>query len=193
MDKEALRELARAKLVQRPDSRLFPEGTAARCNRLLADPELFEAAVMSCPYQRRRTPAVYARAVLRAAGGWRDAHWGLDRAELLRRVREWNAEVEADADERGLEGEARAVFVAREGASELAPCGNPDCLATEARVKGHRLCGGCGAVRRAFPWPRRVGVTGRLRETRPLDMDRLLSEGTAARCNSLFTDSENEM
>ncbi len=40
-------------------------------------------------------------------------------------MQEWNAEAVAGADERGLEGDARAEFVDREEVSSVAPCVKP--------------------------------------------------------------------
>ena len=49
----------------------------------------------------------------------------MEARELELRVKEWNAEVEKLATERGLTGRSRDKFLEKEGASAFAPCGNP--------------------------------------------------------------------
>ena len=74
-----------------PGLLLFPTQVKATY-RALSDPALYEAVIMQSLYgvhERRRTPAVFAEVACRIVRGflWKDAHWKMERTELLSRVR----------------------------------------------------------------------------------------------------------
>jgi MYND finger len=81
---------------------------------------------------------------------WFDLHWGVDRTELLRRVREWNQALQKYCDDMELAGKERERVVARHSANPCAPCAYAGCSAIETRVRDFQRCGRCRWV--AYCW-----------------------------------------
>jgi MYND finger len=66
---------------------------------------------------------------------WKDVHWDLDRPELLRRAREWNAALERLCDDIDVVGEERERIVSVHTANPCGPCGFTGCDAFESEVR----------------------------------------------------------
>jgi MYND finger len=77
---------------------------------------------------------------------WVDVHWDLDRAELLRRARNWNEALQKYCDDMGLQGEERERVVEKHTANPCAPCGFIGCDAFETRVREFERCAQCKAI-----------------------------------------------
>jgi MYND finger len=77
---------------------------------------------------------------------WKDVHWDLDRSELLRRARDWNAALQKYCDDVGLQGEERNVVVEKHTAHPCGPCGFVGCTAIETEVREFQRCAGCRSI-----------------------------------------------
>jgi hypothetical protein len=77
---------------------------------------------------------------------WTDLHWGVEKAELVKRTEEWNAALEQYADDEGLTGETRVEVVEKHTANPLAPCGNIGCDVYETKIKEFQRCAGCRKI-----------------------------------------------
>ncbi len=77
---------------------------------------------------------------------WNDLHWALPKAELLKRVSEWNEALEQYCDSICLSGLERRAVIKLHTASPYAPCGNVKCDKTETSVKQYSRCSKCYSV-----------------------------------------------
>jgi hypothetical protein len=77
---------------------------------------------------------------------WSDVHWGLEKAELLTRVKEWNEALCKFCDDRGLTGSERQSAIEMHQATPYAPCGNPRCNKVETKVKEYLKCSRCKMI-----------------------------------------------
>mmetsp|Transcript_12464 Transcript_12464/g.17894 ORF Transcript_12464/g.17894 Transcript_12464/m.17894 type:complete len:645 (+) Transcript_12464:185-2119(+) len=77
---------------------------------------------------------------------WNDVHWALPKAELLKRVSEWNEALEQYCDSIGLSGSEREDVTKLHTASPFAPCGNVKCDKVETSVKQYSRCSKCYSV-----------------------------------------------
>ena len=93
-------------------------------------------------------PDVYAGCMERLDDGffWSDVHWGLERAEVLKRVKEWNDALTKFCDDRRLTGLERHSVIEKHQATPYAPCGNPRCNKVETKVKEYLKCARCKAI-----------------------------------------------
>jgi len=82
---------------------------------------------------------------------WKDVHWTLPKAELLKRVSEWNEALEQYCDNIGLNGSEREDVIKLHTASEYAPCGNGNCDKMETSVKQFKKCSRCFSVAYCSP------------------------------------------
>jgi len=77
---------------------------------------------------------------------WNDIHWALPKAEMLKRVSEWNEALEQYCDSIGLTGSEREAVIKLHTASPFAPCGNVKCGKMETSVKQYARCSKCYSV-----------------------------------------------
>lgn len=77
---------------------------------------------------------------------WQDCHWTLPKAELLKRVPEWNQALEQYCDKVGLTGAEREDVIKLHTATPFAPCGNVNCEKMETSVKQYRKCSKCFGI-----------------------------------------------
>lgn len=82
---------------------------------------------------------------------WKSNHWAIDRTELLRRVKAWNAALEEYCNDINLQGEERACMIQQYTASPLAHCGCPGCGLVEEQVKVFKRCSLCRQIAYCSP------------------------------------------
>jgi MYND finger len=114
-------------------------------------PEHFEefcACVGPKTAMRAWDPLVYAGCIDRLDDPflWRDVHWDVDRAELLRRTHEWNDALQAYCDDADLVGEERERVFRKHKANPCGPCGHAACPNVESEVREFQRCAKCKRI-----------------------------------------------
>ena len=74
---------------------------------------------------------------------WTDAHYMLEKAELLKRVEEWNTSLKLYCDDKGMAGPERQRVIRKHRARPFAPCANLTCTKVETSIKQYNRCSNC--------------------------------------------------